>query len=76
MTNEILVIDDNSDIRSLISSILRDKGFLVREAKSFEEAMTAINKKLPDVAVIDVKLDKGDNDGIEILTHIKKFILV
>ena len=72
MTNEILVIDDNSDIRSLISSILRDKGFLVREAKSFEEAMTAINKKLPDVAVIDVKLDKGDNDGIEILTHIKK----
>jgi two-component system, NtrC family, nitrogen regulation response regulator NtrX len=72
MTNEILVIDDNSDIRSLISSILRDKGFLVREAKTFEEAITEINKKIPDVAVIDVKLDKGDNDGIEILTHIKK----
>jgi len=72
MTNEILVVDDNSDIRSLISSILRDKGFLVREANTFEEAITEINKKVPDVAVIDVKLDKGDNDGIEILTHIKK----
>jgi len=72
MTNEILVIDDNLDIRVLISSILTDKGFSVRQAANYDQALIEIRKKLPDVAVIDVKLDKGDNDGIELLTHIKK----
>ena len=72
MTNEILVIDDNSDIRKLISGILKDKGFMVREAANFNQAVLEINKKLPDVAIIDVKLDKGDNDGIELLVHLKK----
>ena len=72
MINEILVIDDNSDIRLLISGILKDKGFNVREAANYDQAISEINKKKPDVAVIDVKLDKGDNDGIDVLKHIKK----
>ena len=73
MTNEILVVDDNTDIRVLISSILKDRGFFLREAATYDQAITEINKKLPDVAIIDVKLDKkGDKDGIDILTHIKK----
>ena len=73
MTNEILIVDDNNDIRLLISSILKDKGFSIRESSSFIQAIEEINKKLPDVAIIDVKLDKkGDKDGIDILTHIKK----
>jgi len=55
MTNEILVIDDNKDIRVLISSILKDKGFAVRESSNFIQAIEEINKKLPDVAIIDVK---------------------
>ena len=72
MSNEILIIDDNSDIRYLISNILKDKGFAVREAANFQQAILEINKKIPDVAIIDVKLDKGDNDGIELLVHLKK----
>jgi len=72
MANEILVVDDNLDIRSLISGILKDKGFTVREAANYDQCLTEIKKKLPDVAIIDVKLDKGDNDGIELLTYIKK----
>ncbi len=72
MRNEVLVVDDNSDIRLLISGILRDKGLVVREAANFDQALIEINKKIPDVAVIDVKLDKSDNDGIELLTHLKK----
>jgi len=72
MTNEILVIDDNSDIRQLIAGILKDAGFTVRKAANFDQAILEINKKLPDVAIIDVKLDKGDNDGIELLVHLKK----
>ena len=72
MTREILVIDDNSDIRQLISSILKDQGLTVREAANYDQAILEINKKLPDVAIIDVKLDKGDNDGIELLDRLKK----
>ena len=72
MISEILVIDDNLDIRLLISGILKDNGFSVRQAANYDQALLEINKKLPDVAVIDVKLDKSDNDGIELLTKIKK----
>ena len=72
MANEILVVDDNLDIRQLISGILKDQGMIVREAANFDQALLEINKKLPDVAILDVKLDKGDNDGIDLLTRIKK----
>ena len=72
MTKEILVIDDNLDIRQLISSILIDQGYIVRGAANFDQALFEINKKLPDVLIIDVKLDKGDYDGIELLKRLKK----
>ena len=72
MSAEILIVDDNSDIRFLISSLLKDRGFYIRQAANYNQALSEIDKKLPDVAIIDVKLDKGDNDGIELLTHIKK----
>ena len=72
MTKEILIIDDNLDIRQLVSGILLDQGYKVREAANFDQALLEINKKLPDVAIIDVKLDKGDNDGIELLERLKK----
>ena len=45
MTNEILVVDDNSDIRSLISGILKDKGFIIREAANYDQALNEIKKK-------------------------------
>ena len=72
MSTEILIIDDNTDIRFLISGLLKDMGFNIREAANYNQALSEIDKKLPDVAIIDVKLDKGDNDGIELLSHIKK----
>ena len=72
MKQEILVIDDNFDIRNLISEILKDKNYNVREAANFDQALFEINKKLPDIAVIDVKLDKGDKDGIDLLKKIKQ----
>jgi len=72
MANEILVIDDNLDIRQLMSGLLKDKGYNVREAANYDQALIEINKKLPDIAIIDVKLDKGDNDGIDLLQQIKK----
>ena len=76
MSAEILIIDDNSDIRFLISGLLKDLGFSIRQAANYNQALSEIDKKLPDVAIIDVKLDKGDNDGIELLAHIKKKIMI
>ena len=67
MKIEILVIDDNADIRFLICNILQEKGYTVRSAANYEQALNEINVKLPDLAIIDIKLDKGDQDGIDLL---------
>ena len=72
MNKEILVIDDNPDIRSLVSSILQDQNFEVRTAANYDQAIFEINKKLPDLAIIDIKLDKADRDGIDLLKLITK----
>ncbi len=72
MSTEILIIDDNADIRNILNDLISDAGYKTRIAANYNQALTEIDKKLPDVAIIDVKLDKGDNDGIELLSHIKK----
>ena len=72
MTTEILIIDDNADIRTILDELIKDSGYKTRLAANFSQALTEIDKKLPDVAIIDVKLDKGDSDGIQLLEHIKK----
>ena len=74
MATEILIIDDNSDIRNILKDLISDAGYKTRVAANYNQALNEIDKKLPDVAIIDVKLDKGDNDGIELLSHIKKKI--
>ena len=71
MSTEILIIDDNPDIRNILKDLISDAGYETRVAANYNQALNEIDKKLPDVAIIDVKLDKGDNDGIELLSHIK-----
>ena len=71
MSTEILIIDDNPDIRNILNDLISEAGYETRLAANYNQALTEIDKKLPDVAIIDVKLDKGDNDGIELLSHIK-----
>ena len=72
MSAEILIVDDNSDIRFILEELIKEAGYKTRLAANFNQALSEIDKKLPDVAIIDVKLDKGDNDGIQLLDHIKK----
>ena len=72
MSTEILIIDDNADIRNILKDLIIDAGYSTRVAANYNQALIEIDKKLPDVAIIDVKLDKGDNDGIELLNHIKQ----
>ena len=72
MFKEILVIDDNPDIRFLICNILKEQNFKVRSAANYDQAVIEINKKTPDLAIIDIKLDKTDKDGIDLLKMIIK----
>ena len=71
MSVEILIVDDNSDIRNILNDLIEDAGYKTRLAANYNQALNEIDKKMPDVAILDVKLDKGDNDGIQLLTHIK-----
>ncbi len=72
MHKDILVIDDNPDIRFLICNILKEQNFNVRSAANYDQAVLEINKKIPDLAIIDIKLDKTDKDGIDLLKLINK----
>ena len=67
MFKEILVIDDNPDIRYLLCSILEEQNFKVRSAANYDQAVLEINNRLPDLAIIDIKLDKPNKDGIDLL---------
>ena len=67
MKTEILVIDDNADIRFLICNILQEKGYHVRSAANYAQAIREIKNKLPNLAIVDIKLNKGDKDGIDLL---------
>ena len=71
MATEILIVDDNADIRNILNELILDAGYKTRLAANYNQALSEIDKKMPDVAILDVKLDKGDNDGIELLSHIK-----
>ncbi len=71
MNKEILIVDDNSDIRNILNDLILDAGYQTRVAANYKQALSEIDKKMPDVAILDVKLDKGDNDGIQLLSHIK-----
>ena len=71
MAIEILIVDDNADIRNILNELILDAGYKTRLAANYNQALAEIDKKIPDVAILDVKLDKGDNDGIELLSHIK-----
>ena len=71
MSTEILIVDDNADIRNILNDLIIDAGYKTRLAANYNQALSEIDKQMPDVAILDVKLDKGDNDGIELLAHIK-----
>ena len=72
MLKEILVIDDNPDIRFLVSNILEEQNYKIRTAANYDQALLEINKRLPDLAILDIKLDKPDKDGIDLLKLIIK----
>ncbi len=72
MSNEILIVDDNPDIRNILNELISDLGFKTRLAANFQQGLSEIDKKLPDVALLDVKLSNSENhEGLKLLEHIK-----
>ena len=51
MANEILIVDDNPDIRNILNELISDLGYRTRLAANYQQALSEIDKKLPDVAV-------------------------
>lgn len=72
MSTDILVVDDEADIRDLVSGILEDEGFSPRTAANSDGVFKAIRERLPALIVLDVWLQNSPLDGIEILQEIKK----
>ncbi|MEM6312093.1 MAG: sigma-54 dependent transcriptional regulator, partial [Pseudomonadota bacterium] len=70
--SDILIVDDERDIRELIADILEDEGFTTRKAGTSEEAMNEINTELPSLLVLDIWLKDSKMDGIDILTSVKR----
>ncbi|HEU0220590.1 MAG TPA: sigma-54 dependent transcriptional regulator [Paracoccaceae bacterium] len=65
--SDILVVDDEPDIRTLLAEILRDEGHETRVAWDADTALAAINRHPPDLVVLDIWLQDSRMDGIEIL---------
>lgn len=69
---KILVVDDEKDIRFLLSEILTDEGYSVAQAAHSEAAFAEILRDAPDLVILDIWLENSDRDGMEILAGIKK----
>ncbi|WP_299675157.1 sigma-54 dependent transcriptional regulator [uncultured Roseobacter sp.] len=70
--SDILIVDDERDIRELISDILQDEGFATRLAGNSDDAMAAINAEAPALIVLDIWLKDSRMDGIDILKTVKR----
>lgn len=70
--SDILIVDDERDIRELISDILEDEGYTTRLAGNSEEAMTEINTEPPSLLILDIWLKDSKMDGIDILKTVKR----
>ncbi|MGF1455224.1 MAG: sigma-54-dependent transcriptional regulator [Alphaproteobacteria bacterium] len=71
MTSDVLIVDDEADIRELVSGILEDEGYATRVASSAEEALQEIRNRVPSLLLLDVWLIGSSVDGIELLKKIK-----
>ncbi|MEO9652825.1 MAG: sigma-54 dependent transcriptional regulator [Roseobacter sp.] len=70
--SDILIVDDERDIRELISDILIDEGFATRMAGNSDDAMSAFNAETPALIILDIWLKDSKMDGIDILKTVKR----
>ena len=70
--SDILIVDDERDIRELISDILKDEGYQTRLAGNSDDAMAAVNTEAPALMILDIWLKDSRMDGIDILKSVKR----
>jgi len=68
----ILIIDDEADIRMLLSGILEDEGYQISEAANATECFEKINQQMPNLVILDIWLEGSHLDGIQILKSLKE----
>jgi len=71
MTIDVLVVDDEEDIRDLIGGLLEDEGYNARLAADSDETLRAIQERLPALVILDIWLQGSRLDGLEVLDQIK-----
>src|ERR1041385_3105288 len=71
MAHDILIVDDEADIRMLIAGVLKDEGYATREAGNSTEAMAAIQARRPTLGILDIWLQGSELDGIGILRRLR-----
>ena len=71
MSADILIVDDEQDIRELIAGVLDDEGYQVRLAATSDEALSEMRSRTPSLVVLDVWLQGSDMDGLTVLKHMK-----
>ena len=71
MAADILVVDDEADIRELVAGILSDEGYAVRTANDSESALAAIRARKPSLLVLDIWMQGGGMDGLELLDMLR-----
>jgi two-component system, NtrC family, nitrogen regulation response regulator NtrX len=69
---DILVVDDEKDIRELVSDILVDEGYTTRKAANSDDTFAEINKEAPDLIILDIWLKESKLDGIDILKAVRR----
>ncbi|WP_338504233.1 sigma-54 dependent transcriptional regulator [Sphingomonas kaistensis] len=72
MALEVLVVDDEADIRELVAGVLEDEGYAVRSAANSTEALDAIESRRPSLVLLDVWLQGSRMDGLQILAEVKR----
>ncbi|OYU39153.1 MAG: sigma-54-dependent Fis family transcriptional regulator [Pseudorhodobacter sp. PARRP1] len=70
--SNILIVDDEKDIRELIGDILKDEGYTVRLAANSDDCMSEINTEAPSLMILDIWLKDSRMDGIDILKTVKR----
>jgi len=68
---DILVVDDEADIRELVAAVLQDEGHVVRTASNAEGALAAVRARKPALIVLDIWMTAGGLDGLEVLDEVK-----
>ncbi|HVK42318.1 MAG TPA: sigma-54 dependent transcriptional regulator [Phenylobacterium sp.] len=72
MAADVLVVDDEADIRELVAGILSDEGYAVRTANDSESALAAVKSRKPALLILDIWMQGGGMDGLELLDLVKQ----